>query len=125
MKIYPMLAILTLAACGTMGIGSNHTVSIVNESQDVITVTGERGTQRIQAGATADVVSRRTVSITPANAKCDSPNIVPELNTPALVFNIVPGFMLGIIPLFVDAITGNLTRMPESYTFMCTAAPAK
>ncbi|MCL2331356.1 MAG: hypothetical protein FWC61_02310 [Proteobacteria bacterium] len=125
MKIYPMLAIFALAACGTIGIGSNHTVSILNESADVITVTGERGTQRIQAGATTDVTSRRTVSITSANAKCDSPNIVPELNTPALVFNIFPGLLLGIIPLFVDAITGNLTRMPESYTFMCAAAPVK
>jgi len=120
MKSYKLLlALPILAACGTLGIGANQTTNIRNDSNSTITVTGQRGMQRIAAGESADITSRSPIRIQSANAKCDSPNVVSELNTPALVLNIVPGLMLGIIPLFVDAITGNLSRMPESYTFIC------
>ena len=120
MKIYQMLFILLLAACGTMGIGSNHTVNILNDSGDTIMVTGERGMQRIPANESMEVTSRRNIQIVSPNKHCDSPNVVTELNTPALILNIVPGVLLfGIVPLFVDAVTGNLTRMPENYTFAC------
>ena len=120
MKIYQVLFLFPLAACGTIGIGSNHTVNIFNDSKDVIMVTGERGTQRIPAGDTVNITSRRTIQVVSVNKNCDSPNIVAELNTPALLLNIFPGLALGIIPLFVDAVTGNLTRLPDSFTFMCS-----
>ena len=121
MKIYHFAFLLTLASCGTMGIGSNHTVNVFNDSEDTIMAIGERGTQRISAGESVQVTSRRTVQIVSKNRSCDSPNIVTEINTPALVFNIVPGILaFGIIPIFVDAVTGNLTRLPENFVFECT-----
>jgi len=120
MKSYVLLlALPILAACGTLGIGANSTTNIRNDSDAPITVTGQRGMQRIAAGENADITSKTPIRIQSSNAKCDSPNVVSEINTPALILNIVPGLVLGVIPLFVDAITGNLSRMPQSFTFVC------
>jgi hypothetical protein len=35
------------------------------------------------------------------------------------ILDIIPGFMFGIIPIFVDAVTNNLYHMQESYYYTC------
>ena len=52
-------------------------------------------------------------------ANCSQVNVERELNSGAVFLDIIPGILLGIIPIFVDAVTNNLYRMPEAYSYSC------
>ena len=113
-------ALMLLAACGTIGIGSNQTVNIHNDSDEVLTASGSMGIIRIQPNESQTVRTNESITLRTKNKNCDWPTIPRQANTPAIVLNIFPGFILGgIIPTLVDAITGNLFRMPEDFTFEC------
>jgi hypothetical protein len=50
-----------------------------------------------------------------SNKKCNSLAIQREPNTPAMILDVI----FGIAPILVDAISGNLYRMPSNYIYDC------
>lgn len=119
MKKLILLTTILLVSCGTIGIGSNHMVNVYNGSDDVITATGEMGAIKIQPQTTSALKSSQDVMLNSSNKKCNSLAIQREPNTPAMILDIIPGIIFGIIPILVDAVSGNLYKMPSNYTYQC------
>ena len=108
-----------LLSCGTIGIGANDTVNVFNQSKDTISVIGARGVSRIVSNSSTTVSGKDYMQINSSNPNCNSTSIPRETNSAAVVLDIIPGLVFGIIPIIVDAVTSNLSRMPESYTYNC------
>lgn len=120
MKKYSILfCCIFLASCGAIGIGRNHRTNIYNNSNDVISVTADSGTYKIKPDQNMQIYSKEEISIHNKNSKCPQVNINQEVNSGAVILDIIPGVLLGIIPLFVDAISNNIYRMPEAYSYSC------
>jgi hypothetical protein len=119
MKKLILFSTIILSGCGTMGIGSNHMINVYNGSDDVITATGDMGAVKIQPQTTSALKSGQDVMLNSSNKKCNSLAIQREPNTPAMILDVIPGFIFGIIPILVDAVSGNLYKMPSSYTYQC------
>lgn len=118
-KIFLLLSILALSACGAMGIGSNHKTMVYNNSDDMITVTSDSGMYKVEPNNNINIYSKEHISIQNKNKNCSQVNVERELNSGAVFLDIIPGILLGIIPIFVDAVTNNLYRMPEAYSYSC------
>lgn len=114
-----LFAVLFLASCGAMGIGSNHETMVYNNSNDVINITSDSGMYKLKPESSMRVYSKENISIQTKNSQCPQVNVVRELNSGAVFLDIIPGVLLGIIPIFVDAVTNNLYRMPEAYSYSC------
>ncbi len=119
-KIYLLVLPLLLASCGAIGIGSNHKTMIYNNSNNTISVTADSGTYKIKPDENMQIYSREEISISNKNTMCPQAIVTRELNSGAVFLDIIPGFVFGIVPIFVDAVTNNLYRMPESYSYSCT-----
>ena len=65
------------------------------------------------------VYSDNNLSISNPRSNCPQVNINNKPNTTAIILDVFPGFMFGIIPIFVDAVTDNLYKMPSSYAYNC------
>jgi hypothetical protein len=119
MKKLFLVSIILLSGCGTIGIGSNHMVNVYNNSKDVITATGEMGAIKIQPETTLSLKSSQDIMLNSSNKKCNSLAIQRQPNMPAIILDVVPGFILGIIPILVDAVSGNLYKIPLNYIYEC------
>lgn len=118
-KLILILFCCVLSACGTLGIGSNHTVNIHNSSEDTIYATGQMGRISIKPGTSFPVESKDAIQLSSSNDKCDVLMVQTKPNAPAIILDVVPGLFFGIIPILVDAVTGNLYRLPSSYVYGC------
>ena len=118
-NVIALFTALFLVSCGAIGIGSNHQTMIYNNSSDTITASATSGVYKIKPETSLTVYSTDEISIKSKNTKCQEPMITSEPNGGAIFLDIVPGVLLGIIPLFVDAVTSNLYHMPESYYYTC------
>jgi hypothetical protein len=118
-KFFVLISVITLSSCGAIGIGSNHKTMIYNNSDDVITVTSDSGMYKVQPNNSMNIYSKESISIQNKNKNCSQVNVVRELNSGAVFLDIVPGILFGIVPIFVDAVTNNLYKMPESYSYSC------
>jgi hypothetical protein len=114
-----ILSFIGLAACGAIGIGSNDSVNVYNSSDDFIIVQGDRGMSRVAPNSSALVSGKSYMQINSKNPNCNSASIPKEANAAAILLDIIPGLLLGIIPIVVDAATGNLSTMPANYTYAC------
>lgn len=112
-------SILLLTSCGTIGIGSNHTVNIHNNSNSAITANGSYGTIKIDPKSAFAIESANDIKITSTDKKCANTEIIRIPNTPALILDVIPGFLFGIIPILVDAVSNNLYKMPSNYYYQC------
>ena len=119
MKKLILLSTILLVSCGTIGIGSNHMVNVYNGSDDVITATGDMGAIKIQPETTYSLKSSQDIMLNSGNKKCNSLTIQRQPNTPAIILDVIPGIIFGIIPILVDAVSGNLYKMPSTYTYQC------
>ena len=118
-KVLILCGVLVLASCGAIGIGSNHKTMVYNNSDDVITVTANSGVYKLEPNDGKQIYSKDDIFIQNKNKKCSQVNVEREVNSAAVFLDIIPGFMLGIIPIFVDAVTNNLYRMPDTYSYSC------
>lgn len=118
-KIIALFTVLLLASCGAIGVGSNHQTMIYNNSSDTITASSTSGVYKIKPEASLAVYSTDEINIKSKNTKCQEPKITSKPNGGAIFLDVIPGILLGIIPLFVDAVTNNLYHMPESYYYTC------
>jgi len=118
-KIISVLCLFLLTACGTIGIGSNHQTTIYNNSLTPISVKADSGTYKIKPEESVSVASANDITITSKNNNCEESIVTRKANVPALLLDVVPGFLFGIIPILVDAISNNLYRMPETYSYSC------
>lgn len=118
-KVITLFCVLVLCGCGAMGIGSNHRTMVYNNSKNVITVTSEGGTQKIKPDSSANIYATEQISIQNKNSACPQVLVERKVNTAALILDIFPGWLLGILPVLVDAVTDNLYRMPEAYSYTC------
>lgn len=66
-----------------------------------------------------NVYSKERISIQNKNKNCSQINVERELNSGAVFLDIIPGILFGIVPIVVDAVTDNLYRMPEAYSYGC------
>ena len=114
-----MIGVLALAGCGTMFTNSNQIINIKNDSGDAIYATTENGKLNIPVGSSVAVKSYKNVPITSKNAACQNLIIEREPNFAAIVLDIFPGILIGVLPFFIDALTGNLYQLPESYVYTC------
>jgi len=110
---------LLLASCGAIGIGSNHKTTIYNNSNNMINVTADSGMYKIKPSENMQIYSKEEISISNKNSGCPQVNVTREVNSGAVLLDIVPGFIFGIVPIFVDAVTNNIYRMPEVYSYSC------
>ena len=118
-KIASLLCVFALSGCGAIGIGSNHETMIYNNSSDVISVTSDSGMYKIKPEHSMSIYSKEKILIQNKNSQCPQVNVSRELNSGAVILDIVPGILFGIVPVFVDAVTNNLYRMPEMYSYTC------
>ena len=107
------------SACGTMGIGSNKIVNINNNSDNQITATGEMGTIKIEPKTSKSVESKNDIILNSSNKRCNSPIIQRKPNSVAIILDVFPGLILGIIPILADAVTDNLYKLPAYYNYEC------
>ena len=108
-----------LTSCGAVGIGSNHRTTVYNNSSDVISVTSDSGMYKIKPDESMQIYSKEQIFIANKNSKCPQVNVERQLNSGAVFLDIIPGVLLGIVPIFVDAVTNNLYKMPEAYSYSC------
>lgn len=118
-KIFLLLTIFSLTACGTMGVGTNKNVLVHNNSDKMIYANGEMGSLKIQPHSSITVNTNKSFQLNSSKKECNAPTVSSKLNTAALVLDIVPGFIFGVIPVLVDAVTGNLNKMPDTYIYDC------
>ena len=118
-RFFILCSVLLVASCGAIGIGSNHSTLIYNNSSDTITASATSGVYKIKPETSLTVYSTDEINIKSKNAKCQEPKITSNPNGAAIFLDIIPGFMFGIIPILVDAVTNNLYHMPESYYYTC------
>ena len=121
MKKFVILSILfTLSACGTIGIGSNHETRLYNNSKDTIPVSAHSAVYKIKPDQDMVIFSNNDLTIKSSNSACSEKTVMRQLNTPAVILDVFPiGWMVGILPVFIDAISNNMYRMPEAYSYSC------
>lgn len=121
MKKFIVLSILfALSGCGTLGIGSNHETRLYNNSKDTITVSADSGVYKIKPDQDMVIFSNNDLTIKSSNSACSEKTVMRQLNTPAVILDVFPiGWMVGILPVFIDAISNNMYRMPEAYSYSC------
>ncbi len=119
MKKFLLCAMFLLTSCGAVGIGSNHRTTVYNNSSDVISVTSDSGMYKIKPDESMQIYSKEQIFIANKNSKCPQVNVERQLNSGAVFLDIIPGVLLGIVPIFVDAVTNNLYKMPEAYSYSC------
>jgi hypothetical protein len=108
-----------LSACGAIGIGKNTGVTVYNNSESEITARGNLGNFKIQPGDYAMIQSESEIQLHNANKKC-APQVIPtKFNTVAVVLDIVPGFVFGIIPLLVDLVAEGHKTLPSTFSYDC------
>ena len=113
-------ALLSLSACGTIGIGSNHKTKIYNKSNDTITVSADSGVYKIKPEQDMVVHSNNDLSIKSTNVNCPETTVVRKANTAAIILDIFPiGWILFPIPILVDAVSNNMYKMPSTYSYSC------
>ena len=124
MKKFVILSILfTLSACGTIGIGSNHETRLYNNSKNTITVSADSGVYKIKPEQDMVIYSNNDLTIKSSNSTCNEKTVMRELNAPAVILDVLlpTSWFVGVLPvLFVDAISNNMYRMPEAYSYSCT-----
>ena len=118
-NVFILCSVVLVASCGAIGIGSNHETMVYNNSDHVINVTADSGVYKINPDQNMRIYSKENISIQTKNSKCPQVNVTREINSGAVFLDIIPGILLGIIPVFVDAVTNNLYRMPEAYSYSC------
>ncbi len=118
-NIILICSVLFLASCGAMGIGRNRDITIRNNSDDIITASGTMGMYKIRPGEERTLTSKGEILIESKNAECGAPTIQPVLNGAAVFLDIIPGGLFGVLPIFVDAVTQNMYKMPRSYEYTC------
>lgn len=123
MKKFVILSILfTLSACGTIGIGSNHETRLYNNSKNTITVSADSGVYKIKPEQDMVIYSNNDLTIKSSNSTCNEKTVMRELNAPAVILDVLlpTSWFVGVLPvLFVDAISNNMYRMPEAYSYSC------
>ena len=123
MKKFVVLSILfALSACGTIGIGSNHETRLYNNSKNTITVSADSGVYKIKPEQDMVIYSNNDLTIKSSNSTCNEKTVMRELNAPAVILDVLlpTSWFVGILPvLFVDAISNNMYRMPEAYSYSC------
>ena len=123
MKKFVTLSILfTLSACGTIGIGSNHETRLYNNSKNTITVSADSGVYKIKPEQDMVIYSNNDLTIKSSNSTCNEKTVMRELNAPAVILDVLlpTSWFVGVLPvLFVDAISNNMYRMPEAYSYSC------
>lgn len=123
MKKFVILSILfTLSACGTIGIGSNHETRLYNNSKNTITVSADSGVYKIKPEQDMVIYSNNDLTIKSSNSTCNEKTVLRELNAPAVILDVLlpTSWFVGVLPvLFVDAISNNMYRMPEAYSYSC------
>lgn len=123
MKKFSILPILfALSACGTLGIGSNHETRLYNNSKNTITVSADSGVYKIKPEQDMVIYSNNDLTIKSSNSTCDEKTVMRELNAPAVILDVLlpTSWFVGVLPvLFVDAISNNMYRMPEAYSYSC------
>ena len=119
-KIIFLPILFALSACGTLGIGSNHETRLYNNSKDTITVSADSGVYKIKPDQDMVIFSNNDLTIKSSNSACSEKTVMRQLNTPAVILDVFPiGWMVGILPVFIDAISNNMYRMPEAYSYSC------
>lgn len=118
-KIIGLIFAFVLASCGTIGIGSNHNTNIYNNSDNVINVKADSGVYKIKPDSSMEITSANDMTITSSEKSCSEKTVVRVPNAPAMILDVIPGFFFGIVPLLIDAVSNNLYRMPESYSYSC------
>ena len=118
-KVFCLCAFVFLASCGAMGIGSNHKTLVYNNSSDTITVSATSGLYNIKPEESLDIYSTEEIYIQSKNSECQKPKIPNKPNIAAMFLDVFPGFVFGIVPIFVDAVTNNLYKMPTMYSYSC------
>lgn len=123
MKKFVVLSILfALSACGTIGIGSNHETRLYNNSKNTITVSADSGVYKIKPEQDMVIYSNNDLTIKSSNSTCNEKTVMRELNAPAVILDVLlpTSWFVGVLPvLFVDAISNNMYRMPEAYSYSC------
>ncbi|MFQ6730007.1 MAG: hypothetical protein ACLRFK_03075 [Alphaproteobacteria bacterium] len=123
MKKFVILSILfALSACGTIGIGSNHETRLYNNSKNTITVSADSGVYKIKPEQDMVIFSNNDLTIKSSNSACSEKTVMRELNAPAVILDVLlpTSWFVGVLPvLFVDAISNNMYRMPEAYSYSC------
>ena len=123
MKKFVVLSILfALSACGTIGVGSNHETRLYNNSKNTITVSADSGVYKIKPEQDMVIYSNNDLTIKSSNSACNEKTVMRELNTPAVILDVLlpTSWFVGVLPvLFVDAISNNMYRMPEAYSYSC------
>lgn len=118
-KVSLLFLCILLVSCGTIGIGSNHNVNIHNDSNDYIIATGTEGSIKIEPNSFREIESFDNISLKSNNENCSDLIVSRRPNTAAIIFDVFPGFLIGIIPILVDAISNNLYKMPSNYYYQC------
>jgi len=120
-KIHFIFLSLVLSGCGAMGFGnSNSTTTVFNNSNDRITVTGTGGGEvRIEPNTRADVASRHPLTITSNNDDCVTSYMPRKVNVTATILNVIPGGLLGPIPLVIDLANGTMFNSPKNFHYTC------
>ena len=118
-KLFILFTVFSLASCGTIGIGSNHKTNIYNNSANTISVKSDSGIYKIKPESSMVISSANDISITSNKKSCNEIIVARTPNAAAMLLDVVPGLMFGIIPILVDAISNNLYKMPESYSYSC------
>ncbi|MBR1544733.1 MAG: hypothetical protein IJ638_02210, partial [Alphaproteobacteria bacterium] len=92
-----------------------------NNSDNEIKVQGF-GITKIPAQSSVIIPTNETVKnlfISSNDMQCLPFNVEKETNSTALVLDIFPGVIFGVIPLLVDAVSENLTTYPSSFVYTC------
>lgn len=116
-KIIGLIFAFVLASCGTIGIGSNHNTNIYNNSDNVINVKADSGVYKIKPDSSKVITSANDMTITSSKKSCQTVNVIREPNVPAMILDGLMFFT--IVPVLVDAVSNNLYRMPETYSYSC------
>lgn len=119
-KCFVLAVLVMLSACGTIGIGSNHETRLYNNSNSPITVSADTGVYRVKPNQDIIVYSNNDLTVKSANTDCPETKVLRQLNTPAVILDVLPiGWLFGILPVFIDAVSNNMYRMPHSYSYTC------
>lgn len=119
-KFVILLMSIVLSACGTIGIGSNHETRLYNNSDDIITVSADSGVYKIKPDQDMVIYSNNDLTVKSANLNCPETNVIRQLNSAAVILDVFPiGWMFGLLPIFVDAVSNNMYKMPRTYSYSC------
>ncbi len=118
-KLFVLSILFLLVACGAIGIGSNHETMVYNNSNDIITVSADSGVYKIKPEDNLLIYSNNDLTIKNLNSDCQEKKVLQKLNTGAVILDVFPGFILGIIPILVDAVSNNIYKMPKAYSYSC------